>query len=96
MARLLALSACTEVKHSHLTDVDTTDMSAAWAQSSKVVQRLGVFGTQLWRKLKIEIPIEIQDQHGTMSLPLFSWFSKTGVDIFGKICRQTVCLQLGK
>lgn len=45
MARLLALSAGTEVKHSHLTDVDTTDMSAAWAQSSKVVQRLGVFGT---------------------------------------------------
>ncbi|CAJ1399194.1 unnamed protein product [Effrenium voratum] len=28
-----------QVKHSHLTDVDTTDMSAAWAQSSKVVQR---------------------------------------------------------
>ena len=28
-----------EVKHSHLTDVDTTDMSAAWAQSSKIVQR---------------------------------------------------------
>eukprot|EP00931_Biecheleriopsis_adriatica_P010422 TRINITY_DN11149_c0_g1_i2.p1 TRINITY_DN11149_c0_g1~~TRINITY_DN11149_c0_g1_i2.p1 ORF type:complete len:475 (-),score=174.50 TRINITY_DN11149_c0_g1_i2:136-1560(-) len=28
-----------QVKHSHLTEVDTTDMSAAWAQSSKVVQR---------------------------------------------------------
>jgi len=28
-----------QVKHSHLTDVDTTDMSAAWAQSSKIVQR---------------------------------------------------------
>ncbi|CAK9085791.1 unnamed protein product [Durusdinium trenchii] len=28
-----------QVKHSHLTDVDTTDMSAAWSQSSKVVQR---------------------------------------------------------
>ena len=30
---------CAQVKHSHLTDVDTTDMSAAWAQSSKIVQR---------------------------------------------------------
>jgi len=28
-----------QVKHSHLTDADTTDMSAAWAQSSKQVQR---------------------------------------------------------
>eukprot|EP00930_Biecheleria_cincta_P054980 TRINITY_DN41353_c0_g1_i1.p1 TRINITY_DN41353_c0_g1~~TRINITY_DN41353_c0_g1_i1.p1 ORF type:complete len:473 (+),score=167.93 TRINITY_DN41353_c0_g1_i1:146-1564(+) len=28
-----------QVKHSHLTDVDTTDMSAAWSQSSKQVQR---------------------------------------------------------
>merc|ERR550525_2295467 len=28
-----------QVKHTHLTDVDTTDMSAAWAQQSKQVQR---------------------------------------------------------
>lgn len=28
-----------QVKHSHLTDVDTTDKSAAWAQNSKPVQR---------------------------------------------------------
>ena len=33
------LSGSCQVKHSHLTDVDTTDMSAAWSQSSKVVQR---------------------------------------------------------
>jgi len=28
-----------QVKHSHLTDSDTTDMTAAWSQSSKQVQR---------------------------------------------------------
>lgn len=28
-----------QVKHTHLTEVDTTDMSAAWAQNSKLVQR---------------------------------------------------------
>lgn len=28
-----------QVKHTHLTDVDTTDMSAAWAQQSKVMQK---------------------------------------------------------
>jgi len=28
-----------QVKHTHLTDVDTTDMSAAWAQHSKVMQK---------------------------------------------------------
>mmetsp|Transcript_64472 Transcript_64472/g.186874 ORF Transcript_64472/g.186874 Transcript_64472/m.186874 type:complete len:492 (-) Transcript_64472:89-1564(-) len=28
-----------QVKHTHLTDVDTTDKSAAWAQSSKPMQR---------------------------------------------------------
>lgn len=28
-----------QVKHTHLTDVDTTDMSAAWAQNTKLVQR---------------------------------------------------------
>mmetsp|Transcript_64319 Transcript_64319/g.112167 ORF Transcript_64319/g.112167 Transcript_64319/m.112167 type:complete len:490 (-) Transcript_64319:147-1616(-) len=28
-----------QVKHTHLTDVDTTDMSAAWSQHSKQVQR---------------------------------------------------------
>eukprot|EP00933_Yihiella_yeosuensis_P026218 TRINITY_DN20342_c0_g2_i2.p1 TRINITY_DN20342_c0_g2~~TRINITY_DN20342_c0_g2_i2.p1 ORF type:complete len:475 (-),score=175.09 TRINITY_DN20342_c0_g2_i2:321-1745(-) len=28
-----------QVKHSHLTEVDTTDMSAAWAQSTKQIQR---------------------------------------------------------
>merc|ERR1719181_2295042 len=28
-----------QVKHTHLTDVDTTDMSAAWAQHNKQVQR---------------------------------------------------------
>merc|ERR1712187_319727 len=28
-----------QVKHTHLTDADTTDMSAAWSQNSKLVQR---------------------------------------------------------
>merc|ERR1719171_646719 len=28
-----------QVKHTHLTDVDTTDMSAAWSQHNKQVQR---------------------------------------------------------
>lgn len=28
-----------QVKHSHLTDVDTTDMSAAWSQHTKQIQR---------------------------------------------------------
>merc|ERR1719382_1900069 len=28
-----------QVKHTHLTDVDTTDKTAAWAQNSKLVQR---------------------------------------------------------
>merc|ERR1719359_1371854 len=28
-----------QVKHTHLTDADTTDMSAAWSQQSKQVQR---------------------------------------------------------
>merc|ERR1712190_548522 len=28
-----------QVKHSHLTDVDTTDMSAAWSKHTKLVQR---------------------------------------------------------
>merc|ERR1712176_1237220 len=28
-----------QVKHTHLTDVDTTDMSAAWSQHSKQVQK---------------------------------------------------------
>merc|ERR1712061_854316 len=28
-----------QVKHTHLTEVDTTDMSAAWAQHTKNIQR---------------------------------------------------------
>merc|ERR1719446_577961 len=28
-----------QVKHTHLTDADTTDMSAAWSQSTKQIQR---------------------------------------------------------
>merc|ERR1712176_1475858 len=28
-----------QVKHTHLTDVDTTDMTAAWSQHSKQVQK---------------------------------------------------------
>merc|ERR1719183_1673159 len=28
-----------QVKHTHLTEVDTTDMSAAWAQSTKQIER---------------------------------------------------------